>query len=177
MSVNLHPRVYCLFVQALLWTLYFSYKSVCLRFYVSQELPVLPWCFGLHSVLRSGHVCRCWDDTENVAIWWIIKAPITTSLFVRTCTLELLLSYSCAYMSRAHVPTDLMTLFWGMIHFEGQFHHLHQRDPHPAAEAEIPGGRQERCWPFHVSPPVPRSWTSVFHIHPQMHCDVVGPAA
>nr|XP_023671469.1 vasoactive intestinal polypeptide receptor 1-like [Paramormyrops kingsleyae] len=24
----------------------------------------------------------CWDDTENVAIWWIIKAPITTSLFV-----------------------------------------------------------------------------------------------
>ncbi|XP_048867170.1 vasoactive intestinal polypeptide receptor 1-like isoform X2 [Brienomyrus brachyistius] len=24
----------------------------------------------------------CWDDTENVAIWWIIKAPITASLLV-----------------------------------------------------------------------------------------------
>ncbi|XP_041660105.1 vasoactive intestinal polypeptide receptor 1-like [Cheilinus undulatus] len=24
----------------------------------------------------------CWDDTENVAIWWIIKGPITASLLI-----------------------------------------------------------------------------------------------
>lgn len=24
----------------------------------------------------------CWDDTDNVGIWWIIKGPITASLLV-----------------------------------------------------------------------------------------------
>lgn len=28
------------------------------------------------------HICRCWDDTDNMNIWWIIKGPITVSLFV-----------------------------------------------------------------------------------------------
>lgn len=37
---------------------------------------------GLNRILFvSG--CSCWDDTDNVGIWWIIKGPITASLLVR----------------------------------------------------------------------------------------------
>uniref|UniRef100_A0A3Q3MMQ0 Growth hormone releasing hormone receptor a n=1 Tax=Mastacembelus armatus TaxID=205130 RepID=A0A3Q3MMQ0_9TELE len=27
----------------------------------------------------------CWDDTDNIGIWWIIKGPITASLLVISC--------------------------------------------------------------------------------------------
>ncbi|CAG12267.1 unnamed protein product, partial [Tetraodon nigroviridis] len=32
--------------------------------------------------LPDNDIITCWDDTDNMAIWWIIKGPITVSLLV-----------------------------------------------------------------------------------------------
>lgn len=47
----------------------------CVKCYTYFDVSVLHW-------LTFGFTCSCWDDTDNVGIWWIIKGPITASLLV-----------------------------------------------------------------------------------------------
>uniref|UniRef100_A0AAY4C0M5 Uncharacterized protein n=1 Tax=Denticeps clupeoides TaxID=299321 RepID=A0AAY4C0M5_9TELE len=43
---------------------------------------LIGWGQYIIVILQYAFVSRCWDDTEVVFIWWIIKGPITASLLV-----------------------------------------------------------------------------------------------
>lgn len=139
----------------------------------SSKLPydLLFWWKHNDDSHRLATYCSCWDDTDKVGIWWIIKGPITASLLVSICTSLMRMlpwksmsnflrkSQTCILFLDKHLILQARNYFTRLF-LIGQHRHLHQRDQDSGSEAQIfSHGRKQRHRTFHVRerfPVVPR---------------------